>query len=351
MEKLRVALIGAGQICRTVHIPGYRSLPETELVGISDPAPGCARRAAEEAGIPNWYTDHHQMLEQLHPDIVSVLTPNRFHCQLTLDALAAGCHVLCEKPPAMTPEEAEEMSRAADKAGRLLSYDFHLRHAAGVKAAKQLLQSGRLGEVYAADTAWLRRRGIPGWGCFTNRSMQGGGPLIDLGAHMLDLAFYLMDYPVLDYACATSSDRIGKSGGSGLMGSWDPAHFTVEDGLFGFLHFKNGASLHLQTAFALHMQPKDLRSLHLYGADGGLSLFPLTFHGFEDGQLTDTQFISPEEGDLHAAAIRNFVQACLGREPLLVTAQQGAYTQRAIGMLYASASSGRPVCAEESAVK
>ena len=224
-----------------------------------------------------------------------------------------------------------------------MSYGFHFRHSEHVRFLKEKADRGEFGTIYNSQVQWHRRRGIPGWGNFTNKGMQGGGPLIDIGAHMLDLTLYLLGYPEISYVCASSSDRIGKRGGCGLMGNWDPERFTVEDGLFGYIQFADGTSLSLETSFAINRKEKDLRNVRLFGDKLGASVFPLELYGEENGQLTDQTFPWLEMKDWHLNSEQNFVRACLGKEELLVTAEQGTYVQKVIGALYQSAESGLPV--------
>src|SRR5699024_4627011 len=148
-------------------------------------------QVAEEYNIPNAFTNHEEMLQEVELDAVSICTPNKFHAPAAIAALRAGCHVLCEKPPAMTVEEAHQMDIEAKNAGKILTYGFHFRHKPEVETLKRFIDGGELGEIYAAHVLAIRRRGIPGWGVFTNKELQGGGPLIDIGVHMLDTALYL----------------------------------------------------------------------------------------------------------------------------------------------------------------
>ena len=342
MKPLRVALIGAGQIARTSHIPNYQFMEGVEVTAVCDASADAAKKTAEQFSIPSYYSDHKEMLARSKPDLVSVCVPNAFHCALACDALEQGCHVMCEKPPAVTVEEAVRMEETAARTGRLLTYGFHFRHGSNVAFLKEKIARGGLGDIYGARVQWIRRRGIPGWGNFTNKSLQGGGPLIDIGAHMLDLALYLLDYPKISYVCAAANDKIGVRGGTGLMGSWEGSRFTVEDSLFGFIRFQNGASLNLETAFALHIREKDIRQVSLFGDRLGAQLFPLEIYGEEEGKLFDTAYPFSEEKDLHLAELQNFVAACRGEAELLATAGQATYLQRVLCALYESAKSGRP---------
>lgn len=343
MKKLRTAIIGSGQIAQVTHIPNYQSMEYAKIVGVCDTSLDTARTAANKFEIENYYDSHKKMLEDLKPDAVIICVPNKFHCPITLDALEAGCHVFCEKPPSITVKEAEQMAAKAESTRKILSYGFHFRASEHVAFLKDRIGKGKMGEIYHTEVKWHRRRGIPGWGCFTNKDIQGGGPLIDIGAHMLDCALYLMDYPKISYVCASSSDRIGKTSKVGLMGEWNPKHFTVEDGIFGYIQFANGTSLDLQASFAINQGEKDIRSVKLFGSKEGADLFPLKIYGEEEGQLVNLEFPFLEMRDWHMDLDTNFVNACLGKEELLVTARQGAYIQKLICGLYESAETGKPV--------
>lgn len=343
MEKLKVALIGSGQVAQTAHIPNYQALSGVEVVAVCDTNLEAAKAVAKQFGIPAYFKDHLELLKQAKPDAVSICVPNKFHCQLTCDALEHGAHVYCEKPPAITVEEAKRMAAAAENNNRLLTYGFHFRHSANADFLKKKIGQGDFGEIYAAKASWIRRRGIPGWGNFTNKDMQGGGPLIDIGAHMLDLAVYLLDYPKVSYVSASSYDLIGKKGGTGLMGSWDGDKFSVEDSLFGFIQFENGTSLQLETAFALNTKERDTRNVELFGTQLGASVFPLETYGEDGDTLTDTSYPFLEMGDNHAKAITNFVHACQSKADLLVTAKQAVYVQELLCGLYQAAKEKRPI--------
>lgn len=343
---LKVAVIGSGQIARVSHINHYQSIEGVEVAAVCDVNSQTARSAAEMFGISKYYDDHIRMLEEVKPDAVSICVPNRFHCRITCDALSRGCHVLCEKPPAITAEEAEEMQKTADKYGKILTFGFHFRHADRVRLLKEKIKNGEFGEIYAGQVQWMRRRGIPGWGNFTNKKLQGGGALIDIGAHMLDLALYLMDYPKLNYVCASASSRIGKQGGTGLLGDWDGEKFTVEDGLFGFIQFADGRSLQLGASFALHIGEKERRNVELYGDRKGCSVFPLEIYADEHGHQVNTAYPLEETRDWHYNCICNFVQSIRTKSRPLVTAEQAVYLQKVIEALYESAETGKPVMIE-----
>ena len=230
----------------------------------------------------------------------------------------------CEKPPAMTAEEAERMAQAAEKAGKILTYGFHYRHAPEVEALKRFVDAGELGEIYAARVHALRRRGIPGWGVFTNKELQGGGPLIDIGVHMLDTALYLMGYPEPEVVLGSTYQKLGNRKGVGVMGDWDWKNFSVEDMARGMIRFKNGASLILESAFAANLDPLEEMNVTLMGDEGGADLFPLKIYQEKHDTLVNiTPAHLPEKGS-YELEIERFVDSCLTGIPPLSTPESGS---------------------------
>lgn len=336
MKVIRAAIIGAGNIARTAHIPCYKAENDVEIVGISDINYESAKKTAEEFKIPAVYSDAGEMLRSLKPDVVSICVPNKFHYPFTMTALEEGCNVFCEKPPALTLEEAEAMERKAREKGKILYYGFQNRFSSEYEKAAEL--KNQLGRITHSKAIWLRRRGIPGWGVFTNREIQGGGPLIDIGVHMLDMTLALLDYPEISYVSATMTDDIGKKGGEGDFGPWSGEKYTVEDSLFGFVVFKNGTSLEIETSFALNQKEKNERNIILYGSDASLSLFPLELY-----RNDSTESIVTEAKDARASLMHNFIASVRGVEEPRIVSSQGTYVQALVEALYASAETLSPV--------
>jgi predicted dehydrogenase len=344
MKKLRIGIIGAGQIVEASHLPSYsRHLDKIEIAAICDLNTDRVRYMAEKYKIQGVFQSHKEMLGNAQLDAVSVCVTNKYHCPVTLDALNAGCHVLCEKPPAMSYEEALQMYEAAEKNKKILTFNFHFRHSNEVKAIKAMIDRGELGNIYAARVQALRRRGIPGWGTFTNKELQGGGPLIDIGIHMLDTALYLMGYPEPDYVTACTHQRIGTRSGIGLMGSWDHTRFTVEDSAFGFIRFKNGTSLNLETSFALNMRENKLTNVHLFGDKAGASIFPVQIYSENGNSLTDMELPFLPEADKHYESISDFVMSCIEEKTPVSRASEGLAIQKIIDAMYMSSDRGQPI--------
>lgn len=344
MGKLKVGIIGAGQIAETTHLPVYlKRGAEVEVMAVADPNRERARQVAADYGIPHFFTDYREMLDACALDAVSVCTPNKFHAPAAMAALRAGCHVLVEKPPALTAAEAAAMAQTAREQGKILTFNFQYRFSPEVETLKRFVEAGELGEIYAASVRALRRRGIPGWGSFTNKELQGGGPLIDIGVHMLDVALYLMGYPEPQVALATTYQKIGNRPGVGLMGPWDYAHFSVEDSAFGMLRFKNGATLILQSSFALNIKEKSLMNVDLYGDRGGATVFPPQVYQEKHGTLVDLAMPYLPADDKHERSIGQFIDCCLTGKAPLCTMEEALVLQRIIDGFYTSAAAGKAV--------
>ncbi len=214
---IKIGIIGAGGMAK-VHISGFRAAGG-EVVAIADVNANAAANCAAQHNVARHYGSAAEMLSVEKLDAVSIITPNKFHKPLTLQALAAGKHVYCEKPPALTAVEAQAMAAAAGKARRTLMFDFNNRARPESYAMMDYLRNGAVGRINSAQALWIRRTGIPGFGgWFTNKALSGGGPLIDL-LHMLDLALYFMDYPQPEWVLAqTFTDFIGDHSFKGPWG-------------------------------------------------------------------------------------------------------------------------------------
>lgn len=343
MSKKRVAIIGAGQVAEKVHVSYYQTREEIEIVAVVSPNSDNAKNFAERNGIPRYYTDAAEMYFIEKPDIVSVCTPNRFHFENVMQALEAGCDVMCEKPPAISADEAKKMQEAAEKNDCLLAYDFHHRFADDVRILRENVDEGVLGEIYVVKVKALRRCGIPGWGSFTNKEIQGGGPLIDLGVHMLDAALYVLGFPKIKKVTAKMYQKIGTKKSRGTLGEWDPTKFEVEDSLFGFVELEGGRLLQLETSFALNIKETSIMNVEFCGDQAGATLFPAQIYTDESGELV--YLLNREIADLnrHEKSMAAFVDKCLGKEVMVADGKQGYIIQQLIEALYQSAQKGESV--------
>ena len=354
MSILRVAVIGAGQVARTSHINHYKSLPDVEICAVCDVNQNAAKMAADEFHIPSWYTDAETMLKEIRPDAVSICVPNKFHCDMTCLCLEYGCHVLCEKPPAVTLKEAERMRDTARRCSRILTFGFHFRHAETIAFLKKKVEAGEMGTLYAGDVTWLRRRGIPGWGSFTNLEIQGGGPLIDIGTHALDLTLWMMDNYEPESVSGSVFRKLADQTETGnAWGDWDPEKFTVEDSAFGFIKMKNGATIVLESSWAINSLDVGEAQTSLCGTKAGADMADgLRINKVEYGrQCVETPDFSAGGVAFFDGAAEKaddveqkvFYNAVVNGEPLTVKPEQALVVTQILEAIYEAAKSGKTV--------
>lgn len=339
----KIAIIGAGQVAEKVHAAYYLTKPETfQLVAVVDPNLARAELFCQRNQFKQAYTSTTEMLIEEQPDIVSVCTPNRFHYDSVMSALAAGCSVFCEKPPAMTSLEAKNMWKLAEKKSVCLAYDFQHRYSPEAQMLKENI--ALLGDIYYSEANALRRSGVPGWGNFIDKTLQGGGPLIDYGIHMLDTALYLLDFPKIKAVSGYQYQKIGPRKNQGSFGFWDPEKYTVEDSLFGTLEFENGGILRINTSFALNIQADKVLDVQLCGDEAGANLYPGKIYTDQAGELKVIKQIESKETNNHFTSIDHFCRKVAGDpQAIIADGRQGYIIQKVIAALYQSAEIGEKV--------
>jgi predicted dehydrogenase len=275
LETIRVGIIGCGGIAHGKHLPSLKKIAGVEMVAFCDLIEERAETAARDYGVPQakTYVDYRELLLDSSIDVVHVLTPNVSHGPLTIAALEAGKHVMCEKPMAKTAKDARAMLAAAKKTGKLLTIGYQSRFRANSLYLHALCQGGALGEIYYAKALALRRRAVPTWGVFLDEEQQGGGPLIDIGTHALDLALWMMgNYrprTVLGVAHHQLSQR---DNAVNAWGRWDPKTFTVEDSAFGMVTMENGANIIVESSWALNSLQTGEAQVVLCGSEAGADM-------------------------------------------------------------------------------
>ena len=255
MAKLRIGIIGCGGIANGKHMPALKKVEGVEMVAFCDIIKERAEKAAKEFGTPDAkvYEDYKELLANPEIEVVHVCTPNRSHSFITVDALHAGKHVMCEKPMAINSEEAKKMLDAANETGKKLTIGYQSRFRDDSQYMKKEAEDGTFGDIYYAKATALRRRAVPTWGVFLNEYEQGGGPLIDIGTHALDLTLWMMDNYKPKYCVGTTYHKLNDQTSTGnAWGDWNPEKFTVEDSAFGFIVMENGATIVLESAWALN---------------------------------------------------------------------------------------------------
>lgn len=343
MDKIRVGIIGGGGIAQAAHINNYKKhTDKVELIAIADINEAIVKKNIEDHGFQHGFTDYREMLSNIELDAVSICTPNKFHAEAAIAALQAGCHVMCEKPPAMTAAEAQAMEAAANQSGKLLTYGFMYRYTSTAQILKRFIDAGELGSIYAGRISAMRRSGIPGWGVFTNKELQGGGPLIDIGVHMLDLGLYLMGYPKPTQVMGVTFRELGTRPGTSIWSPWDYKNYTVEDMAMAMIRFDNGACLHLETSFIVHTKSGEM-NVRLHGTEGGCSYSPVGIYQDKHGTLVDITPAHIPERNGHQAEIEAFIAAIRGEGEVLSTAAEGVIVQQIIESVYQSAETGQVV--------
>ena len=349
---IRLGVIGCGGIAHA-HAEAYQKLGErVEFVACCDIVEEKAKNYAERFGCKKYYTDCYTMLKDNELDAVSVCTWNSAHAECSIAALNAGCHVFCEKPMAMNTEEALAMKEAAEKNGKLLMIGFVRRHGSDAKMARQLIEDGELGEVYYAKATYLRRCGFPG-GWFGDKSRSGGGPLIDLGVHVIDLSRYIMGNvkPVTVFGAtfnkigARSEVLLGDDAWRSMTEDEKPI-FTVEDLVTAMIRFENGAVLHVEASFNLNQKSDNLTDVSFYGDKAGYNLNNSELYTVMNNQLADIKIKGENNfnfGRDFGREAKNFIDAIEGKATLLANADDGVELMRILDAIYESAETGRSV--------
>lgn len=343
MKKLNVGIIGLGM--GQFHIDGYKSHPGAEVVAIADTNPERLATIGDKHGISKRYLTASEMLEKEQLDVVSVCTPNKFHMPLAIEALRKGCHVLCEKPMAMNACEAREMLEEARKADRRIMINFSYRFTDQSCALKKQVETGILGDIYFGRTIWHRRRGMPGFGgWFGTKALSGGGPLIDLGVHRLDLALWLMGYPKPTWVMGATFDPIARE-----IADREGKQYDVEDLAAGCIKFENGAMLMVEASWASNQQKSERMETMLYGTKGGLSQ-----HNVGEGYQFEAELYLESEGcqfdmKLHSpgpkvlSSMHHFIDSITNDKPHSATGEEGLIVMQILDAIYESARSGAPV--------
>ena len=342
--ELRVGVVGAGSIARARHIPCLQAHPKVSLVAVSDVSEEAVARTTLEFNIPFGYTDYEEMFDKENLDAITICTPNKFHAPVAMAALRKGLHVLCEKPMATNAQAARQMCEVARETGKTLAIAYRYRFQARSQAAKRVIDAGELGEIYLVRVHALRRRGIPSWGTFTNKDIQGGGALVDFGVHLLDLALWLAGDPKPVEVLGMASARLGTRPNVNQWGQWNYEDFQVEDHAVAFVRLEDGKALQIEASWAVNI-PESVENISLSGTEGGLDLNPFKVNKAAHGMLVNwVPAWMPGEKTLDwELQFDDFVQALVeGREPL-VKPEEALKVNEIVDAIYESSVTGTSV--------
>lgn len=345
---IKFGLVGAGQIAHSCagQINGH---PEAEVIAVSDPNEKRCAELKEKLGLAYSYTDSSELFANDEIDAVYVAVPNKFHAPLAKQALEAGKHVILDKPFALSAKEAQEVLDAAKKSGKTFTLGMNQRFVPDCQKIKTLADKGELGEIYHAKAYWFRRSGIPKLGTwFGKKELSGGGCILDIGVHLLDLCLYTMNNfkPV-----SVTGATYGKFGHRGLgEGGWgmsdrEDIPFDVEDFASALIKFENGSTVTLDVSWACHQKDANKMNVELYGTEAGAGCYPAEIYKYGENQGEYVYLQSPkaEIAYPHANRFENFINALLGKEELCATPEQVMAVQKILDGIYESCATGREV--------
>lgn len=365
MRKVKIGVIGCGGIANQKHFPALKANSDlNEIVAFCDIQIERAEKAAKEFGVPGAQVtaDYRELLANPEVEVVHVCTPNVAHSAITIDAFGAGKNVYCEKPMSHSPEEAEKMVEAWKQSGKKFTVGYQNRFRPEVQNLHAACEKGDLGEIYYGKAHAVRRRGVPTWGVFMDKAQQGGGPLIDIGTHALDITLWCMNNYDIDSVSGSVFYKLGslpQATEGNLFGPWDPKTYEVEDSAMGFIKMKNGATINLEASWALNILESREASTTLCGTDAGAEIHSgmsygkneLIYNRGRNGQLMEEK-LSPvggvayfgggggEEGVIDC---RQWLEAVLNDTEPLVKPEEALAVTKILDAIYRSAKENREI--------
>ena len=358
--KLQVALVGCGGIANNKHMPALKKMSDLcEIVAFCDIIEERAVKAAKEYGTADAkvYTDYNEMYKDADIDVVHVLTPNVAHCPATVAAFEAGKHVMCEKPMAHCTEDAKKMIEAWKKSGKKFTIGYQNRFRPEIQNLKKTCEAGELGDIYYGKAHAVRRRAVPTWGVFPNKALQGGGPLIDIGTHALDITLWCMDNYEPETITGSVFEKLGhlpEATEGNMFGPWDPETYEVEDSAFGYIKMKNGATIFLESAWALNVKDSREAATTLCGTKAGAEMiggmsqegYDLVFNETTGGILTEEHisdagaiafFEGSSGGTPEVKECKQWLEAIIEDKEPLVKPEQAFVVTEILDTIYKSA--------------
>ena len=349
-QQLRIGIIGVG--IGQAHINGYSKVKEAKVTALCDLDEKRAREVAQSCKVEGAaiFTDTNELLARDDIDAVSVCLPNKLHAPVAVAALQAGKHVMCEKPLAIDAQAAQSIADAAAQSGKKCMVGQVKRFEPAARVLKEIVESGELGRIYYEKAVWFRKKGIPGYGgWFTTKALSGGGPLIDIGVHLLDAAWWLAGCPkplsVFGATYAEFGPRGKGLGGYGLLADRDKkpsGTFDVEDLAVGLIRFEGGLTINLEVSWALH-QARDRQSVEVFGSEGGAEWGEGVSIFHELAGVSSNARLNIPSGDAWAGEMQHFVDSILNNTTPDPDATQGVWMMKMLEGLYRSAEAGHEI--------
>ncbi|MCE5322654.1 Gfo/Idh/MocA family oxidoreductase [bacterium] len=332
---MKVGIIGTG-ICR-MHANGFKKCEDVEIKTVCDVNTERAEKFAKDYDVKNICSDYHELFADPEIEAVTVGVPNALHAPVVIAAFEAGKHVMCEKPISTCAEDARKMVEAGKKSGKIFMMGFNNRFRGDTQLLKKCIENGDLGDIYYAKTGWLRRKGIPGMGgWFTTKALSGGGPLIDLGVHVLDLALWLMGNPKPVYVMGSSYAKFGPEIAEKNGGTYD-----VEDLATGMVKLENGATVFVEASWASHVENERIYT-QLIGTKGGAEVDPLKIYTDINGSTANIEMSYPNVSG-HEMEIVHFVECIRQNKTPIATGEHGLHIQLILDAIYESTVTGKGV--------
>lgn len=365
MRKVKVGIIGCGGIANQKHFPALKANSDlNEIVAFCDTKIERAEKAAKEFGVPGAQVtaDYRELLANPEVEVVHVCTPNVAHSAITIDAFGAGKNVYCEKPMSHSPAEAEKMVEAWKQSGKKFTVGYQNRFRPEVQNLHAACEKGDLGEIYYGKAHAVRRRGVPTWGVFMDKAQQGGGPLIDIGTHALDITLWCMNNYDIDSVSGSVFYKLGslpQATEGNLFGPWDPKTYEVEDSAMGFIKMKNGATINLEASWALNILESREASTTLCGTEAGAEIHSgmsygkneLIYNRGRNNQLMEEK-LSPVGGVAYfgggggeegVADCRQWLEAVINDTEPLVKPEEALAVTKILDAIYRSAKENREI--------
>jgi predicted dehydrogenase len=354
---VKIGIIGCGGIANGKHMPSLKQIPNVRMVAFCDIKKERAEKAAKDFGTEDAkvYTDYKELLKDPEIEVVHVLTPNREHADISIDALYAGKHVMCEKPMAKTAADARRMLEAAEKTGKKLTIGYQHRHKPQSRDAKKRIDAGELGEIYYANCLAIRRRGTPNWGVFLDEEAQGGGPIIDIATHSLDLTLYLMNNYEPEMVIGKTHKKLEHPEAGNIWGDNGVSTTPLEEAACAMIRMKNGATIMLETSWALNTcEPVEEGSCVLCGSKAGLQIknnnLKINKVEYDRQVITEVNTSSGGVAFYSGAKVtpalveaQSWINAIVNDTDPVVLPQQALVVSEILEAIYTSSKTGQPV--------